>query len=393
MASARLSRSSGLASHFRASTNGKVAGSAKSESPPRGVMRGTAASSNALSSPPTWPSSRRTTTARSAHATPSSTWRRRSSRATAAFSSDVCAPAHPAYDRAAPRCVVASITRPATGSLRRKVREDVRVRIPRHHQAVGGSPDHQRLLGERGLLVVVDQQVIEGRIPPGRLGAGGRQGCGGLIHQPCEVHLVVVVQDVQVAPVEPGQLAPSGETGFVGPCLDLVGAEQRFLGPQQELTNLVGESPEREHAPVRRPVRGVLSRQEFLHPRELVHGREQLRGPLVAEGPEELRDHVVGETVDRHHFHAGKGPGETVQQPPAGRASSRLRPDHQAHPLGVGAGFDQPGEPLPNDTGLAGAGRALDQERTPVMGEDPLLLDIGFECGGMHLLLHATPRH
>src|SRR5204862_283922 len=163
----------------------KVAGSARSESPPRGVMRGTAASSNALSSPPTWPSSRRTTTARSAHATPSSTWPRRSSRATAASSSDVCAPAHPAYDRAAPRCV--------------------------------------------------------------------------------------------------------------GPCLDLVGAEQRFLGPQQELTNLVGESPEREHAPVRRPVRGVLSRQEFLHPRELVHGREQLRGPLVAEGPEELRHHVVGE--------------------------------------------------------------------------------------------------
>ena len=81
-------------SHRSASTYGCVDGAVPSDSPRSGTTRGTCASSRARSRLPTCAPWRRTTTARSLQATPSSTWRRRSSRATAACSSEVCGAIH-----------------------------------------------------------------------------------------------------------------------------------------------------------------------------------------------------------------------------------------------------------------------------------------------------------
>ena len=88
------SRAAGSASQRRASTYGKVAGSTPRDRPLSGTARGTRASSSARSRPARCEPCRRTTTARSRQGTPSSTWIRRSSRATAACSSETCEAHH-----------------------------------------------------------------------------------------------------------------------------------------------------------------------------------------------------------------------------------------------------------------------------------------------------------
>ena len=104
----------------RASTYGRVAGSELRDRPRSGMARGIRASSSARRSPPRWEPWRRTTTARSDHATPSSTCVRRSSRAIEACSSEVWGATQASMLTDAPRvrCVVVSSIAEEPGKVR-----------------------------------------------------------------------------------------------------------------------------------------------------------------------------------------------------------------------------------------------------------------------------------
>ena len=161
--------SASAVSHRSASTYGNVAGSAVSAMPLSGSARGTPASSSARSSEPTCAPCRRTTTASSFHGTPSSTWSRRSSRAIAACSSDVCGAVQASTVIGASRRDAASSARstsaPPNRSANRRIGTSV---VPWNEKTcASGSPatievgrrqpGDDRFGGERRVLIVVDQ--------------------------------------------------------------------------------------------------------------------------------------------------------------------------------------------------------------------------------------------
>ena len=171
--------SASAVSHRSASTYGNVAGSAVSAMPLSGSARGTPASSSARSSEPTCEPCRRTTTASSFHGTPSSTWSRRSSRAIAACSSDVwgAVQASTVIDASARCGVVSSITSaPPNRSANR--RTGMSVAPWNEKTCASGSPatievgrrqsGDDGFGGKRGVLIVVDQEVVEQRLAVGR---------------------------------------------------------------------------------------------------------------------------------------------------------------------------------------------------------------------------------
>ena len=125
-------------------------------------------------------------------------------------------------------------------------REDVCLRIAGDHQAPGTDAGQQRLAGERGVLVVVDHEVVEEWLP-------ARRGRRCLLEEPGEVDQPGAVEDLLIPLREVGQLVPPGQPRRVRALADLGGLQQGLLRPRQELADLVGEAPEPEHRPVRRP--------------------------------------------------------------------------------------------------------------------------------------------
>ncbi len=112
--------------------------------------------------------------------------------------------------------------------------------------SLGIAGDHQigcpeapedRLPGQRRVLIVVDQQVVEEGFSLARQG-------GSPLEQPGEVHEAELVHDRLVLAQEAGELVPSCEPTAVGGLVDVVGRTQCLLRPEQELADLVGEPAE-----------------------------------------------------------------------------------------------------------------------------------------------------
>ena len=82
------------------------------------------------------------------------------------------------------------------------------------------------------------------------------------------------------------------------------------------------------------------------------------------------------------HPQAGERAGEPPEQRLPRRAAIPAGADDQHHPVGVGAGVDQPDEPFEQDRRLAGAGPADDEQRAVVVFDGTPLE--GIERGGGH---------
>ena len=249
-------------------------------------------------------------------------------------------------------------------------REDVRVGIAGHDQVGRRQPGHDGLGGQRRVLVVVDQQVVQQRLA-----------VGGHLRRPLqqrrEVHDVASVDHVLVLAIEAGELVPAGQAGLLRSRLDVLGAEQRFLRPREELPDLVGERAHAEHVPVRGPRRSVLIVEQLLHQRELVARGQQVGRLRVIQPPEPSVQHVARQSVNRHDAELRERALEPREQGVALGVARRGGAHDERHPFGIGAALEQAGEPLAEDRGLPGSGIAGDQERAGVVSEDPLLLGVG----------------
>ena len=245
-------------------------------------------------------------------------------------------------------------------------REDVRAEIPRHRQAPGGEVRHQRFLGQRRILVIVHEDVVEqGLVTRGQLSRAG-----GLRHEAGEVDLPGRGEDVEVATVEASELDPPPAASLRGRGQQLVGREQRFLRSLQELADLVGEAAELEHRPERRPVRGVLGSEQLGDASELVERGQRGRGRAIAEGSEAHRHRVVRQPVD------GEDSGGRKRTPQA--SEDRVprcdpgvpAPHDQGDPFRVRAALDQAGETLQEDRRLPGSRLAGHDHRPALVVED-----------------------
>ena len=157
---------------------------------------------------------------------------------------------------------------------------------------------HECLLRERGVVIVVDEQMVEER-----LGRGGS--CLRSTDQRREVDDAIGIQHVEVGPGEPGELEPAAESARLGLRLDLLGRDPRLLGAEEELPDLVRESSQGEQVAVRRPLGGVLSLEQVLDERELIGGGQHFGRFRVAECREALTEDQVTEAVEGQHVEAG----------------------------------------------------------------------------------------
>ncbi len=81
--------------------------------------------------------------------------------------------------------------------------------------------------------------------------------------------------------------------------------------------------------------------------------------------------------MDRHDTQLRERAPEPREQGVALGVARRGGAHDERHPFGIGAAFEQSGEPLAEDRGLPGSGVAGHQERAGVVSEDPLLLGVG----------------
>jgi hypothetical protein len=160
-------------------------------------------------------------------------------------------------------------------------REDVRCEISAHDQARRPDLGEQALGAGGGVLVVVQEDVVEERLAR----AGGD---GGLLDQAGEVHLARRVEHRKVVTQEHGELAPSAQPGRSRAAFDVLGRDERLLGSDQELTHLVSEPPQREQRSVGGPHPRIFAGEELADARELLVRREHLGRGRVAEGRETL---------------------------------------------------------------------------------------------------------
>ena len=195
------------------------------------------------------------------------------------------------------------------GSLER---EDVGLGVGRHDEVGRAQPADDRFAGQRGVLIVVDEHMVEQRRALARRG-------GRALDQSGEVDHPQVVHHGLVFPEEPGELMPAGEAAPVGGGHDVVGRPQSFLRPQQELADLVGEPAQPQQGSVGGPGLGILIGEQLLHPRELLGRRQDLRR-LVSGGLQPVLQHAVGETVQGDHVEARQRGGQSGVEGGAGRA-------------------------------------------------------------------------
>ena len=237
-------------------------------------------------------------------------------------------------------------------------REDVRVGVAGHDQVGRGQAGDDRLRGERGVLVVVDEQVVQQRLAV-------RRHLRRALQQRREVHDVPPVDHVLVLPVEPSELLPPAQSGLLGPLEDVVGREERLLRAREELPYLVGERAHAQHVSVRRPLRRVLLAQQLLHQRELVAGGQQVGRLRVVQPTEARVQDVTRDAVDRHDAELRQRSLEPGEQCLARLVARAPRTDDERDPLGIRAALQELREPLAEDRGLAGARAAGDQQRRP----------------------------
>ena len=186
-------------------------------------------------------------------------------------------------------------------------REDVGLRVAGDDEVRRAESLDDRLGRERGVLVVVDEQVVEERLAVAR-------DLRGALHERGEVHHVPPVEHVLVLAVEAGELFPPGEAGLLGSLFDVIGREQRLLRAREELPHLVDERAHPEHVAVRGPVSRRLLGEQLLHQRELVGGGEQLRRLGVVRAGGTACSHVAGQAVDRDHAELRQGTGEPCEE-------------------------------------------------------------------------------
>ena len=363
------SRAAGRASQRSASTYGRVDGAVPRDSPRSGTTRGTCASSSARSRLPTCAPWRRTTTARSRQGTPSSTWRRRSSRATAACSSEVCGAIHAVTaGSATDRWRVVSWIRSAPGKAsvanrpgadgRALEREDVRVGVARGDEVGSGQTAKDRLRRQRRVLVVVDEDVVEQRLDhPGRRAppaAGARRSPPGSRASSTPRYSAAKprARASRSSPaVAAASRAPPGSGATPACATGAAGPRRRTRG---------GRGDRRRPATPARPGRRAV--------------REPSRTGRLPTGPR-------GARPSRSFRSRGRARGTSARadrgaRRGAWRAASRARhrardaTHDQGDPFGLGPGFDQPREPLPQHGGLARTRGAGDRTGPPRVVED-----------------------
>ena len=250
--------------------------------------------------------------------------------------------------------------------------EDVRLRIARHHQAVGSQSGKQSFLGEGRLLLVVDQDVIQEAVAV-------LYGDGGLVHQPREVYGALSREDLEIPPVEEGDFPPALEAVATCPLQDVLGGGQGFLGTHDELANFVGKSTHPDHRTARRPLPRVLTGQKLAHLRELVGRGQDLRRARIVERAEPGCHHVMGQAVDGHHLEGGKRCPEAGQQERAGLLACSSGSNDQGDTFGVGARLHEPRESLPKGPRLAGPRRSGDQQGASVVFQQGCLVEVGLQ--------------
>ena len=101
---------------------------------------------------------------------------------------------------------------------------------------------------------------------------------------------------------------------------------------------------------------------------------------------------MVRQTVDGEDAEPGQRGGQPFQQRHAGGIARPARAHDQRDPLGIRAAFDQPGEALAKDGGLARARPTREQQGAVLVVEDTPLVNVGGEGGGNHIR-DATPHH
>ena len=255
-------------------------------------------------------------------------------------------------------------------------REHVRLGIRGDHEIVRAERLHERLLRVRGVVVVVDEEMIEER-------SIGRRRRLGPADQGREVHAPIGIQDIEIRPVEARELVPAGEPTRSGLRLDLLRRETSLLRAKEELSDLVREPTEREEVTVRRPLRRILSLEEILHESELIGGREDLGRLRVPERGEALAEDQMPEPVEGQHLKAGERGRQPGDQRVARRLPRAARSHDQRHSLRIRSALDDLCEPLAEHRGLAGASGAGDEEWTGSVRQDGVLQSIGGE-GGVH---------
>ncbi len=255
-------------------------------------------------------------------------------------------------------------------------REDVRLRVRGDDEVARSERLHERLLRERGVVVVVDEQMVEERLGRGRRRLRSTD-------QRREVDAPIGIQDIEICLVEARELEPAAEAARSGLRLDLLRRESRLLRAQEELPDLVREPPQGEQMAVRRPLGGVLSLEQVLDERELI-GRGQHLGRLrVAQGREALTKDQVAEPVEGQDVEAGERRRQPCDQGVARGLPRAARSHDQRDPLGIRPALHEPRESLAEHRGLAGSGSAGDEERTRGVRQDGVLRSIG-RRGGVH---------
>jgi hypothetical protein len=267
-----------------------------------------------------------------------------------------------------------------------------RTALEREHVPVGirgdgdgrGGPaqrSEHALHGRRGVLVVVDQDVL---VRLFRVQVALEEGHG-LQEESAEVRPIPFRERLEVPPVEPGHLAQLASVRLGDEFVERIGIEEALLGPQHEVGELLGERTGPEEGVEPRPVGRLLPLEQTSDEGVLLGGGQELRRRRVAQLLEPPAQHPEPEPVGGEHRDLREGPGQAVEQPFTGVPGPSTVEDEQGHALGARTSLDQPGEPLPEQDRLAGAGRAGDQQAAAVVLEHGRLGRIGLEGGrGQH---------
>ena len=247
----------------------------------------------------------------------------------------------------------------------------MRLRIRRDDEVIRAQRPDERLLRERGVVIVVDEQMLEERCL--------RRGCCrlGSADQRGEVDDAIGVQHVEILLVETSELVPAAQPSRRCLLVDLFRGQPSLLRPEEELPDLVGEPAERQEVSVGGPFRGVLPLEQILDECELVGRGEDIGRLRVAERRETFAQDEMPEPVERQDVEAGERCGEPGDQRVASRLPRAARPDDQRDPLGVGTALHETREPLAEDRGFPGSRCAGDQQRTGTMREHSFLSGIG----------------
>ena len=271
----------------------------------------------------------------------------------------------------------------AKGAIRLALeREDMRAGVPGDDEARRAHRFDQSSRGDRRVLDVVDEQVIQrGPRRPGGL-RGPREEAG-------EVDDPLRGEPVQIPAVEECELAPWVELRRLGSLEELLGRKHRLLGTQDELPDLVGESTHVQHRGVDRPVGATLARQHAGDARELLGGGEHGRRLVVTQSPVAQAHHVEREPVHGERPHDGEGRAEPLEEDVPSPLLRLARGDDERHLFRIRTAFDQPGEPLAEHGGLPRPGRTGDEHDAALVSEDPCLQGVGLEGHRPH----GTTRH